>query len=136
MWTSVPQQLFKNIPVEASTDRVQCNRCTNNIEREDTSSSLLLTRKCYHFHVDSCQRDYLASLRNEFPNTHEGLEALLADEDVKGCFSCNEEEPIDSQLGVILASVPFSPGMADYIPIQVFPPPTTTSRICSKLGST
>ena len=64
------------------------------------------------------------------------MEALLADEDVKGCFSCNEEEPIDSQLGVILASVPFSPGMADYIPIQVFPPPTTTSRICSKLGST
>ena len=51
------------------------------------------------------------------------MEALLADEDVKGCFSCNEEEPIDSQLGVILASVPFSPGMADYIPIQVFPPP-------------
>ena len=123
----------RSIPAEASMDRVQCNRCSNNIAREDTSSSLLLTRKCFHLHVDSCQRDYLASLTNEFPNTPEGLEALLADESVKGCYSCNGEEPIDTQLGVILAPTPYSPGMADYIPTQVFPPPQQHPESASNL---
>ena len=112
----------RTIPSDASADNILCNRCPTY-----TSSSLVLTRKCFHLHVDTCQRDYLASLRNEFQNTPAGLEALLADEEVKGCCACNAEDNLDSQLGKILSRVPFTPGMSDYIPTQVFPPPNPES---------
>ena len=100
--------------------RIDCHSCLNTIASDDPTepSTIVVARKCGHFHLRGCQQDYLAGLTQHFPYSNEALEVLTSS-NLPGCMSCVDADPIPpNYIDTIMSPVQFTRGMADYADME------------------
>mgnify|MGYP001165659932 CR=1 FL=1 len=70
-------------------EQINCTVCQMVMASDDSSEdqTVIVARKCGHFHLRGCQRDYLAGLTQEFPFSNQALE-VLNNSNLPGCLTC------------------------------------------------
>ena len=106
-------------------EQINCTVCQMVMASDDSSEdqTVIVARKCGHFHLRGCQRDYLSGLTQEFPFSNQALE-VLNNSNLPGCLTCVGADPIPPNfLDTIMSPVQYTPGMADYVDMSHLPPP-------------
>ena len=134
------------IPPTAALTNINCTRCKKYIEDDEdddiSADNMVMAMKCHHMHLSWCQSAHLTTIDTEYPPTPEGL-VRIRNDNVKGCYSCNNDIQDTPRQTDIMHQVRFTPGMPTFVELGdntpdnvIFPPlPTVPPPVLSGANS-